>query len=530
MKVNKKKYIILVALIFLQLINIIYWGNKKEGFHVDELLSYNFVCQTKYISVNANRPEMTYLNNWHDSAYYRDYLTIDEGEAFDFTGTYESITHDVHPPIFYLLLNVMCSFMKGIFSKWAGIGLNIIFFVLTVLALFKLTAEITDSVPTQLAICAIYGFSVGAVSTVVFIRMYMILTLATVLFCCLHAKLWNNMDSLEFSSNRWKYYLWIVLATVFGFLTQFYFVIFAFFVCAVFWLFILLNRKYRLAVEYAVTMVTGLVISFLLWPSMYHQIFEGYRGQEAFENFKEESGGGYFRDFIGIISNELFARKNIILLLLVVLLLITIVFTVLFKMESIEKEKVGIIFNITVAVMFYVGMIAKISPYRSDRYIFNVLPLVVLVGVIPVRWISDCTLKRNIIGDICIAMMGILMLLSYKTTGVQHLYVGTADAIAISDEYSRLPVVLLTSNTRIGSSCVSICFQNGQNVYPTDQSGIDTIPGALESVGWENEFVLYIDSISDDMNALNAVEEAVGASSARWLYDVGRSTVYIIEK
>ena len=92
--------------------NIVYWGTCKEGYFGDELYSFQFICQTEYPSINANRQEANYLNNWHSSEYYQDYFTISDEEAFDFIGVYNSIKKDVHPPLYYILLMIMCSLFR----------------------------------------------------------------------------------------------------------------------------------------------------------------------------------------------------------------------------------------------------------------------------------------------------------------------------------------------------------------------------------------------------------------------------------
>lgn len=37
---NNKHLIILTILIIIQIINIIFWGTQKEGYHIDEIFSY----------------------------------------------------------------------------------------------------------------------------------------------------------------------------------------------------------------------------------------------------------------------------------------------------------------------------------------------------------------------------------------------------------------------------------------------------------------------------------------------------------
>lgn len=138
-KSNKNICILLfIVMTILFVTNIIRWGLKKEGFFGDELYTYNFVCQTEYPSINADRGEITYLNNWHDADYYKDYLTVSGDERFDIIGTYNSIKQgDPHPPLYYILMEISCSvFSVDRFTKWTGIGLNLAFFVLTLVMLF----------------------------------------------------------------------------------------------------------------------------------------------------------------------------------------------------------------------------------------------------------------------------------------------------------------------------------------------------------------------------------------------------------
>ena len=57
----------------------------------------------------------------------------------------ESIKEDVHPPIYYLLLELICSMLFiDNFTKWSGLILNIIFFVLTICMLYLLAKKVTD--------------------------------------------------------------------------------------------------------------------------------------------------------------------------------------------------------------------------------------------------------------------------------------------------------------------------------------------------------------------------------------------------
>lgn len=545
------KYVVIFVVILLaQIINIIYWGSCKEGYFGDELYSYQFVCQTEYPSINANRPEKEYLNNWHSSEYYQDYLSISDDEAFDIIGVYNSIKSDVHPPLYYILLHVMCSIFKD-FTKWSEIALNLLFFVVTSIILYAISRKVIQSGWGQLVPNLIYGFSVGAVTTAVFGRMYMQLTCATLLFVYLHVLLIEEVKVKEKLTK--KIWIGILGTTIFGVLTQYYFLIFAFFLCACIWLFFVLNKKINVTIEYTITMFLGLLSSLAIWPYMYKQVFGGYRGDEAFENLKSVSVFSYLRDFIKLISNALFAGKLKIVSFFLIILILIGFFLHIFQVECLSSEmgrfhieiskkkiqKINIVvteqffrcFFIFVALVLDIAVIAKISPYRSDRYILNIYPIAILVLVVFVINLCEWITKKQGVKLLCFIVMLVITIDGYFGAGVGYLYKGTGEKLEIAKSYADLPVILLTENNARFTSCnEAIYFQDGQKVYPTDESGIAGINVALDEVG-EGSFILYVDKYYDDVDSrLNAVKENVNADNSKWIYSTNKCAVYLIER
>ena len=47
-------------------------------------------------------------------------------------------TRDVHPPLYYWLLNFVSSLVPGHFSMWIGLALNYVLYMLTLVLLYKL--------------------------------------------------------------------------------------------------------------------------------------------------------------------------------------------------------------------------------------------------------------------------------------------------------------------------------------------------------------------------------------------------------
>ena len=52
-----KNNVLLLFTIALLVGNIVFWGSQKEGYHVDEMFSYEQVGNTEYPKPTYNRPD-----------------------------------------------------------------------------------------------------------------------------------------------------------------------------------------------------------------------------------------------------------------------------------------------------------------------------------------------------------------------------------------------------------------------------------------------------------------------------------------
>lgn len=563
-QMQKRKIVIFGIIMLILVANMCYWGGRKEGYYCDELYSYHFVCQVEYPSVNGTREGKNWLNSWYTPEYFMDYLTITEEEAFDISGTWKSIQQDVHPPIFYLLLEFLCSagslILPGVFTKWFGIILNIGFLVLTIIVLFALARRMLGSARWAMAICLLYGMSVGAVSTVVFIRMYMIFTFTCLLFTYINFLLWEGLwkDRKKFGTGVW---ISLIFTTIIGVLNHYYFLVYAFFVCVLIWGLALFYKRFGFAVKYALFMASGILASFLIWPEMIHDIFQDYRGAEAFANLTDN--GNYseaLEEYLSLINAELFGGFAAVLLLFVILGIVLWIFELRWHIEkrtglngmvyvlNRKERKNQLKFQISiqdmffaqviVSVLLYVLLVAKIAPYRLDRYVFNVYPVICLTAVYAAKRIFSELNSRRFWTGLIWSMMGVLVLIGYIKPGVNYLFKGTQDELDMANDYSMRPAFYITeANNRYRVCGDSLYLSKAQFVYPTKEEGIDNFPEALEDLknsGLTDEefsqFLIYIDlNFSDIESVLSRVKEELGVKESQKLFDTEYSVVYAVK-
>lgn len=242
----------------------LFWCCQKQGFFLDEVYSYG-------LSNGYYTPFMTTIDSgdgFIDKVLSRadllDYVSVNPGEQFDYSSVYYNQTQDVHPPPFYFLLHTVCSFFPEAFSKWFGLVLNLIVMAATLALLYSLGRKLLKSKWLALAACLLYGISLGGLSTVLMVRMYMLLTLAST------ALAWVVVVNFE-QPKAWHYPLAAAIV-FFGMMTQYLFAVYAFFICAVYCGYLLYKRRWRQALSFGGSAVVGLAAMLIAFPSWWAQL------------------------------------------------------------------------------------------------------------------------------------------------------------------------------------------------------------------------------------------------------------------
>ena len=121
--ITPKQWLYFLTLVMmLQLIAASYFCMRKQGFHYDEYYSY-YSSNVTYGLAPTDR-------EWKNAEEIRSEFMVLPGQGFRYGMVKLMQTYDVHPPLYYFLLHTVCSFFPGIFSKWFGLGLNLLFFII----------------------------------------------------------------------------------------------------------------------------------------------------------------------------------------------------------------------------------------------------------------------------------------------------------------------------------------------------------------------------------------------------------------
>ncbi len=411
-KINLSFMGIMAVLLLLQILTLFYFGNRKAGFHEDEMYTYYSSNKTAGLFVNDRQ--------WMERDQLRDDFVVLEGEGFRYGVVKQMQSWDVHPPLYYYIFHTACSLFPERFSKWAGIGVNLIAYVICYLLLAY--AAYTVGAPSggkkqrgeilAFLTCFAWGFSSAVISGVMFIRMYQWLTVFVLLCITLHLRAVKRQDY------RIKTFLLPLAITVFlGFMTQYYYIIFHFFLGFGFCMFLLKNKKIREMFTYAAACAVGLLGAILYYPASLSHIFRGYRGTEAVSEFGDASNTwGRLRFFYGLFDD--YVMNGTLSWWLLVICLLAVTTGYLRKKGKCQMTfwtpSVGLILFTCVGYFFTISKTALLLGETSNRYQLPIYGLLVFL-ILYSTWtlLSAVTMPAAcVIGEkkICFALMGVLAL------------------------------------------------------------------------------------------------------------------------
>lgn len=330
---SKKLYIVCFIIIWLaQMVTAFYFCTRKQGFHEDEYYTYYSTARTNGFYVEDGQ--------WMSRETYRDEFVVLPGQQFRYGLVKQVQSWDVHPPVYYWVFHTVASLVPGVFSKWIGLSVNLFFHGINIILLAYLSYLISNrNRALSLIVTLFYGLTPAAISGVVFIRMYEMLTMWVLLCAILHVQAIQRhyeaavRNCCDGQKSNWekdklsvgKFLIPIFAVTYLGFLTQYYYFIFLFFIGAAFCIRLLWHdRNLWNCVRYGVSQLTAFVLTYLTYPCFPGQMFRGQRGAQATENFFDLSNTTERLQFFwNLLDEYVFGRMLAWILLVIVLLAVT---------------------------------------------------------------------------------------------------------------------------------------------------------------------------------------------------------------
>lgn len=387
---------------------------------------------------------------WITSGQFRDYVTVDGSDAFDYLSVYFNVKDDNHPPVHFMLLHTMSSLFPGTLSPWLGCTINLICVGITLWLLLRLGRQLPEILGMEeqgrlLGILAVllYGLSTGALASVLLIRMYCLLSCLCVALLSMHVEKWKEHGFDR--SNKG-----LIAITVLGFLTQYFFLFYCILLAAVTAAGLLCSKRMRELWIYIRSMVVAAVIGLVLFPFAIADVFSSGRGVEALDNLA--SGfAGYGARLLAFA--RILADRTVGDLLLGAGCATAVVLAVVLWYRrhrgqelSMSREVRGILCMLIIPVVGYYLLASRMSPYLVDRYVMPMFPMIALLLALLLcclgkRLAKASGWKGRLVGIGLMALIIVVQGLRLASYDGEYLYRGYGHQEQLAEEYASLPCI-----------------------------------------------------------------------------------------
>ena len=557
---KENKFIILTIIVLCGLMFFLF--NQKQGFHEDEIFSYgssnykydnvfrwfgyaeanqdilyNQVLQGNFIKRIDNlvkfikdpnqfqkneilAQEIPTFRTKDDAL---DYLAIQQEDIFNYFSVYYNQSRDVHPPLFYFLVHFTSTLFYNQFSKYIIFALNLLFFIGTLITIKKIMDKLNHkelTIPTMI----LYGASMGAISTVMFQRMYMMLTFFSLLYLYYIIKFIKDDFKI-------KDKFFFVLTIICGFLTQYYFCIYIVLIFLILAIYLLVNKQFKKCWNFFKPHILAAITGILFYPFCIEDIFFSYRGIGSTDNktntFLENL------QYYGEQIINLFSLQNIFIILIAILIIVLIYKIIKKQLPKIQRQDKLNLTVIILPIIIFIVIVSKIAPFLvenyTSRYIMLLFPIIAIASFYIISFIFNNKKTLFIITlvvSLCLSINGLI-----NSTPV-YLYKDYGKVMELAQENADKYFVYVFDNyfTHLNSMPEFATYKESlilnKNIH--DFKLLDN-----EKLNNENEFILCIKNWLNKEEILNLVLENSGYNDYEVLLELNsdvESTYYRITK
>ena len=436
MKKNKIIIISLIVLIILQIAYKIYADSQKEDFFIDELYSYGLMNYQKAYLFD----EETFMENWHSKEYFNEYLIISENEKNEWGSVYNNQAEDYHPPLYYCLLRIAASFTIGSFTKWTGLILNLLIFICSAIVVYLIGKKLFKSKIYALLLVLLYGFSRFSTENTLFIRMYQLLELNTLLLAYWAIKNYYNKDL------KLKDMISLSIIIILGTLTQYYFIFFYLGICIAEIVRYIRKKQIKNLFKFILVFIVSEVIVYLIWNPYIEQLTRGSgRNVKAGDLLADKISLFWSRqkEYFSILNDNMFNVKISYLFIFIIALGII---ALVIKLIKNRKQKVR--FNnrinmIIIPTFLYWFIVTKTSQFIALRYILPIFVFVMIIAVYILKKELDTIIKNKKYTLIIMFIISLIFIAVPTKRELRYQYPESKQKIENIEKYKDIPCIYM---------------------------------------------------------------------------------------
>ncbi len=493
-----KEYGVRIIIICLSMLFLSFFIAKKEGFHVDEVLSFQLGNSeftpwimpaqpvgrlAKFVGehiegdsfgetvrniafiikdtvrnrgnsiVSVYKADVYEAPVWISREHFKDYLECDREDAFNLLSVYYNAKDDIHPPLYYMTVHFMCSVFQGEITVWHGCVINMAALAVTLWLLGCIGDMLFQRKSSTIALMLLYAFSSGIIATALWVRMYAMLTLWLIWLLYLHIRKvtqYKQDSFLRVSSKtgraKWIGSFGILIATLVTFWTNYFGLFFLLPLAACTFFLLLKEKRTRECLAYVRTMVTAAVIGLGCFPFAISDVFSSAFGTEVLSQLEDGIADYVSRlmKFSKIVADNVAGGTVFLLVALIVPLLCALYGRIRKGKDTAGGKWQTLLLCVVPTVIFFV-LDAKMSPHFVERYFMPVFPLAALLLVLAWEQGLLHILQEKRYDWVCIAMACLLLAVQLPDRVWEEDYfrTGYKEQLAIAERYEEYPMVCL---------------------------------------------------------------------------------------
>lgn len=475
-----KKNVTYLVIVLLA-ITMIYFNERKVGYHEDEVYTFSSSVndQNGLMSAYEDNRFDTPLE-WKSREYIKDYFTLKNENIFNLKSVYINQAMDNHPPLYYLFVHFASLIAGRTLNKYAAFLVNISFFIMSLYIINKLL-KLIGKEHLYISTIILYGLSIGTISMVIFERMYMQLSFFILLYLYLNIKLYKN-DFLIDKNTK----IYLGLSTIMGFLTQYFFAVYAFGIFLVMVIKMIKLKNYSSLKEYIKLHFFYAIIAIILFiPSIYHLLFT----DRGISNLSNTNFISKLLKYINYIIYG-FSINYIVLIILLGLILYYI-----YK----KKEDRFIMILLLVPTIIFLLVTAKFTSFQNLRYI---TPTFIFISLMIILLLDNIKYKSVII-VLCmfISIYGLIV------SNPKYLYEGYREYLNIANENSdKLYVFVYDNIFNHMKNIPEMMIYKESLIVNKNKDELKNIVND-NKLNNEKEYVLSISSYLDNEEILNYIKD-----------------------
>lgn len=321
----------------------------------------------------------------------------------------------------------------------------------------------------------------------------------------------------------------VSLTIFFGLMTQYYYIFYAFFVCAAYDIHLLLKKQFRMFWAFSISALVGVALLVIAYPACLQHLFADklVSGSSMIDSIKNPSD--WHRRFLTYLYSVNYEARWITRTGKVA------VFLVLLRCVwcGVKKQKMEWRFFDSLVIIlpafFAFVLVAIASPVIPLRYIYNLIPIfalaVALFLSLALRGLDSVWIQYG--EEVAAFSLVVIMVATAIRVQPDFLYPEQKTMNALASKYGDSPCVYFDDNYVAPITNDMLQLIHYKDVFIANDASSDKLHAYLENHSENESVIVYVDngiseiwsSRYDEKEVLQSFEVATGYENAQELYE-----------